>query len=71
MAQVCIRWGMQQGFVMLPKSETPARIAENFGEGAVFGWELTQEEISAIDGICTSKEAWAQNKTCWTSDDVP
>ena len=27
-AQICIRWGIQRGIVMLPKSVTPSRILE-------------------------------------------
>jgi len=28
-AQVCLRWSVQQGFAVLPKSVTPSRIVEN------------------------------------------
>ncbi|WP_461167302.1 aldo/keto reductase [Tsukamurella serpentis] len=49
-AQAVLRWHLQLGNVVIPKSVTPARIAENFD---VFGFELTGEQmrrISAIDG---------------------
>ena len=36
-AQVLLRWGLQQGLVVLPKSTKPARIAEN---GALFDFTL-------------------------------
>lgn len=28
-AQVCLKWGIQKGFVVIPKSITPSRIFEN------------------------------------------
>jgi diketogulonate reductase-like aldo/keto reductase len=49
-AQVMLRWGLQQGRSVIPKSTRPERIAENF---AVFDFELTTEEITAIDALDT------------------
>lgn len=45
-AQVAIRWGLQRQVVMIPKSVRRARIAEN---AAVFDFELSADEMSAID----------------------
>ncbi|MFT4123374.1 MAG: aldo/keto reductase [Microbacteriaceae bacterium] len=47
-AQVVIRWHLQSGFIVFPKSSTPERIAANID---VFGFELTAEELAAIDAI--------------------
>jgi 2,5-diketo-D-gluconate reductase A len=47
-AQVVLRWHIQQGHVVFPKSNNRARIAENF---ALFDFELTPTEQSAISGL--------------------
>ena len=47
-AQVVIRWHLQNGLIVFPKSNSRERMAENFD---VFGFELTAEEISAIDSL--------------------
>jgi 2,5-diketo-D-gluconate reductase A len=49
-AQVMLRWHIQQGRQVIPKSVTPSRIAENFD---VFGFDLTAEQLTAIDGLDT------------------
>ncbi|MFF4503330.1 aldo/keto reductase [Streptomyces sp. NPDC001401] len=49
-AQVMLRWHLQQGRSVIPKSTKPARIAENFD---VFDFELTTEQLAAIDALNT------------------
>jgi 2,5-diketo-D-gluconate reductase A len=49
-AQVMLRWHLQQGRSAIPKSTNPARIAENFD---VFDFELTADELTAIDALDT------------------
>ena len=49
-AQVMLRWHLQQGRQAIPKSVTPARIAENLD---VFDFELTAEQLTAIDSLDT------------------
>lgn len=39
-AQVALRWGLQKGNSVVPKSTTEARIKENFD---VFGWDIPEE----------------------------
>jgi diketogulonate reductase-like aldo/keto reductase len=51
-AQVMLRWGLQQGRSVIPKSTKPERIAENID---VFDFELTADELSAIDGLDTGR----------------
>ena len=47
-AQVLLRWGVEQGMVVLPKSVRPARIAEN---AAIFDFELDTSARAALDGL--------------------
>ncbi|XP_054851155.1 glyoxal reductase-like [Eublepharis macularius] len=55
-AQVLLRWALQQGVSVIPKSASPARVAEN---SQLWGWSLTQmemEELSALD--CGKHYCW-------------
>jgi 2,5-diketo-D-gluconate reductase A len=47
-AQVVLRWHIQQGHVVFPKSNSRSRIEENF---ALFDFELTAEEQARISGL--------------------
>lgn len=49
-AQVVLRWHLQLGNVVIPKSVTPARIRENF---EVFDFELGGDELEAIGRLDT------------------
>ncbi|RZT66494.1 diketogulonate reductase-like aldo/keto reductase [Microcella alkaliphila] len=49
-AQVMLRWHLQQGRSAIPKSVRPDRIRENFD---VFDFELTADELAAIDALDT------------------
>lgn len=44
-AQICIRWSLQRGYLPLPKSVTPARIQENL---RVFDFELEDNDVQMI-----------------------
>jgi diketogulonate reductase-like aldo/keto reductase len=51
-AQVMLRWGLQHGRSVIPKSTKAKRIAENID---VFDFELTADEMTAIDGLDTGR----------------
>ena len=47
-SQVTLRWHVQRGDVVFPKSMSQERMRENF---AIFDFELTDDEVSAISGL--------------------
>ena len=51
-AQVALRWHVQQGLVVIPKSTSLARVAEN---AAVFDWELSADELGEIATLETGE----------------
>ncbi|MFC5500822.1 aldo/keto reductase [Lysinimonas soli] len=47
-AQVVVRWHLQSGIIVFPKSTSRERMSQNFD---VFGFELSADEMAAIDGL--------------------
>jgi diketogulonate reductase-like aldo/keto reductase len=47
-AQVLLRWGVQHGFAVLPKSVNPPRIEEN---AALFDFAIDAEAMARLDGL--------------------
>ncbi|MFI5915119.1 aldo/keto reductase [Dactylosporangium sp. NPDC051541] len=47
-AQVLIRWSLQRGLIVLPKSVHQDRIAQNFD---VFGFDLGDDDLAALDAL--------------------
>ena len=43
-----LRWHIERGDIIFPKSVTPARIRENFD---IFGFELSGEDVEAISAL--------------------
>jgi diketogulonate reductase-like aldo/keto reductase len=61
-AQILIRWSMQHGLIVIPKSVKKDRIAENFG---VFDFSIGDDEMRLLDGLDESF------RTSWDPTDVP
>ncbi|MCD8884283.1 aldo/keto reductase [Mammaliicoccus sciuri] len=51
-AQVIIKWHLQQGRLVIPKSQNDNRIRENFD---VFDFELSDEDLDKIDQLNTDE----------------
>lgn len=47
-AQICIRWSLQRGYLPLPKSVTPSRIKENL---EVFDFTLSDEDVAFMASL--------------------
>jgi 2,5-diketo-D-gluconate reductase A len=65
-AQVLIRWSLQRGVSVIPKSATRIRIEENFG---ALGFELDEESMAALDALDTTRhtsEAKARSQKWWS-----
>ena len=60
-AQVALRWGVQKGYVLLPKSKRKGCIEENLN---MIGWSLTEEEMKRIDELNQNKQV------CWDSANI-
>ncbi len=47
-AQVMIRWCLEHGTIVIPKSSNPDRLRENAG---VFDWKLSSDEVASLDSL--------------------
>jgi 2,5-diketo-D-gluconate reductase A len=47
-AQIVLRWHIDNGLIVIPKSVTPARIHENI---ALFDFALSAEDLAVLDGV--------------------
>lgn len=51
-AQVVLRWGVQRGNAIIPKTSRPERLIENL---AIFDFELTSEEMDGISALNSNR----------------
>lgn len=51
-AQVVLRWGVQRGTAVIPKTSSPARLLENID---IFDFQLTEEEMQQIAALDSNR----------------
>jgi diketogulonate reductase-like aldo/keto reductase len=61
-AQVMLRWGLQHGFVVLPKTNDPERQTEN---AAVFDFELSTADMAELDALDRTGGTARAHETPW------
>ncbi|MBC7708395.1 aldo/keto reductase [Polaromonas sp.] len=61
-AQIMLRWCIEEGMVVLPKSVTPSRIQENID---IFDFKFTSDDLQAL------KACDRDLRTCWSPVHVP
>jgi len=61
-AQIMLRWCLERGLVVLPKSVTPSRIQANID---IFDFQLTAEDMATL------AERDQDLRTCWSPVHVP
>ncbi|MFF5564059.1 aldo/keto reductase [Streptomyces sp. NPDC012623] len=64
-AQVLLRWGLQHGRSVIPKSTKRQRISENID---VFDFELTADELTALDGLETGRRGGPEPEAVTLAD---
>lgn len=64
-AQVLLRWGLQQGRSVIPKSTKRERIAENLD---VFDFDLSTDELTALDALETGRRGGPEPEAITLAD---
>ncbi|KAK3831691.1 MAG: putative reductase [Linnemannia elongata] len=63
-AQILLRWGLQHGAVVIPKSTHPERIRNNID---LFSFAIDNQDMAALDAYSVEGE---RTRYCWDSTDV-
>lgn len=63
-AQVLLRWGLQQGCAVIPKSVHPGRVAEFAPHALLEGWELSEPQMAALAALEDG------HKFCWDPEGI-
>lgn len=61
-AAICLRWAVQKGFPIIPKTIKASRLLENT---KVFEWELSTEDMTLLDSLDSGTHF------CWDPTNIP
>ena len=65
-AQTLLRWALQRGAAVVPKTSSEVRMAENAG-CVTGGFNLSADEVAAIDALSANAEGH-EGRLCWRTD---
>ena len=57
--EVVLRWQIQRGIMVIPKSTTPSRIVQNFD---VFDFELSDDDMALITTLDTDETSFFSHR---------
>ena len=66
LAQIVLKWAIERGIVVLPKSSSPEHVRANFD---LFDWSLTDDDLAALDDCDRDHPVYDHPARDW-SDDV-
>jgi diketogulonate reductase-like aldo/keto reductase len=58
-AQVCLRWSLQKGVVVIPKASSEEHLKENLD---IFDWSLTEKDVKKLDSLARGKSTRKRGK---------
>ncbi len=67
-AQILLRWAVQHGMVVVPKTTSKDRMIENAN---IFDFELTSKDMSILDSLSDEKSVSQTTKFCWLREHDP
>jgi len=64
-SQIVLKWAIERDVVVLPKSSSPEHVREN---AALFDWDLTEEDLAALDDRDRNYPVYDTPARDWSSD---
>ncbi|WP_435177768.1 aldo/keto reductase [Halorussus sp. AFM4] len=64
-AQIVLKWAVEKGVVVIPKSSSPDHVRENVD---LFGWELDEDDLRRLDDLDRDYPVYDTPARDWTGD---
>ncbi|MFC6723684.1 aldo/keto reductase [Halobium palmae] len=65
-SQIALKWAVERGIVVLPKSSSPEHVRQNF---ELFDWEMDEADVERIDALDRDRPVYDTPAKDWTGDD--